>query len=225
MSEPTCSTDGCAGAVFCKGMCKPCYGADYYQRTRERQRDQRRKWYEKNADDVKAKLRDAYQADPDKYKARVATWKAANPEYQRQYGIRRYVAQRVELLAAAKVYYRNNRAKLIERARRWAQANPEKRREIRRRYKKTDRGRLMDLSHVHVRLARKRGAPGKATPEQLVARWNYFGGRCWLCFKPASQWDHVIPLAGGGTNWPSNLRPACGPCNQSKGAKRVHVAE
>lgn len=224
MSEPMCSVDGCAALVHCKGMCRPHYDADYYQRTREK----RRALYEANADAIREKARrraaEAYAIDPQRKRDQNAAWKAANPHYQHEYDVRRYVTNRAELLATAKAYYVANRSAALERARRWAAANPDKRCEIRRRYKKTDRGRLMDLANVHVRLARKRGAPGKATPEQLVARWNLYGGRCWLCFKPASQWDHVIPLAGGGTNWPSNLRPACGPCNQSKGAKRVHSA-
>lgn len=108
----------------------------------------------------------------------------------------------------------------MERAREWALANPEARRVIRNRWKKTERGRLSDLANAHVRLARKRGAPGRATPDQLTARWNYYGGRCWMCFAEAKEFDHVIPLAGGGPNWPSNLRPACSPCNLRKGKHR-----
>lgn len=33
--------------------------------------------------------------------------------------------------------------------------------------------------------------------------------------------DHVIPLARGGTHWPSNLQLLCGPCNRSKGTKTM----
>lgn len=44
---------------------------------------------------------------------------------------------------------------------------------------------------------------------------------CHICGKPgADSVDHVIPLARGGTNDPSNLRPAhMFPCNRSKGDK------
>jgi len=56
----------------------------------------------------------------------------------------------------------------------------------------------------------------------MTARWNYFGGRCWMCFAVAREFDHVIPLSRGGTNWPSNLRPACAPCNLKKWAHLVH---
>jgi 5-methylcytosine-specific restriction endonuclease McrA len=222
MPEATCLIDGCEAPTSAKGFCKPHYDADYYQRTRERQRAQRRAWYEKNAEQILRERREDYAADPKKAQARITAWKAEHPEYFAQYWKRHYLANRARLLAAKKAYYESNKADMIERARRWAASNPEKRREIRRRYKQSERGRLVDLAGVHVRMARKRNAPGRATAEQLIARWNYFGGRCWMCWGPADQWDHVIPLSRGGANWPSNLRPACR-CNQRKGAKRMAI--
>jgi 5-methylcytosine-specific restriction endonuclease McrA len=69
------------------------------------------------------------------------------------------------------------------------------------------------------RAEREAAAPGFATDEQLAARWAYYGGRCWMCGKPADHMDHVKPLAAGGSNWPSNQRPACWPCNFRKGAR------
>lgn len=60
--------------------------------------------------------------------------------------------------------------------------------------------------------------PGVCTPSQLVARINYYGNRCWICGVPADQTDHVKPLSAGGSNWPSNLRPACASCNARKAA-------
>ena len=40
-------------------------------------------------------------------------------------------------------------------------------------------------------------APGVCTPENLIARINYYGGRCWICGAVADTIDHVIPLARG----------------------------
>ena|SRR5712664_880068 len=71
------------------------------------------------------------------------------------------------------------------------------------------------------RRARKVDAAGSCSSEQLVARIAVFGWRCWMCGDPWEHIDHVIPLARGGTNWPANLRPACGRCNRRKHAKKV----
>ena len=59
-------------------------------------------------------------------------------------------------------------------------------------------------------------ALGDVTAEQLQARIDYYGGRCWMCRAPWTCIDHVKPLSAGGCNWPANLRPACTPCNARK---------
>lgn len=44
------------------------------------------------------------------------------------------------------------------------------------------------------------------------------GGICWLCGLPgADTRDHVRPISKGGTNDPSNLRPAHRACNSRRG--------
>jgi 5-methylcytosine-specific restriction endonuclease McrA len=46
-------------------------------------------------------------------------------------------------------------------------------------------------------------------------------GICWLCGGAgATSADHVIPLADGGSNYPSNLRTAHRHCNYAKNARR-----
>ena len=69
-------------------------------------------------------------------------------------------------------------------------------------------------------LAYRRGAPGRASAAQVLARVEFYGGLCWICrTEPADTIDHVKPLRRGGSNWPANLRPACRPCNSRKGAR------
>jgi len=63
---------------------------------------------------------------------------------------------------------------------------------------------------------RKSSAPGFATPSQIRDRWSYYGGMCWMCGDEADTNDHVKPLSKGGSNWPSNIRPACRSCNSRK---------
>lgn len=48
-----------------------------------------------------------------------------------------------------------------------------------------------------------------------------FGGLCAYCERPATTYDHVIPVSKGGRTTPDNIVPACRPCNASKGTKDV----
>ena len=40
---------------------------------------------------------------------------------------------------------------------------------------------------------------------------------CWVCGGLATEVDHVLPRASGGTNALENLRPCCRTCNRSRG--------
>lgn len=72
--------------------------------------------------------------------------------------------------------------------------------------------------YSHQRRARLAGAKGTCSVVQLRARVDLYGGLCWVpgCGKAYEAIDHVIPLAKGGSNWPSNLRPICKSHNSRK---------
>jgi 5-methylcytosine-specific restriction endonuclease McrA len=98
------------------------------------------------------------------------------------------------------------------------------------RAKNLDKARAYGRKQQHER----RAVSGVYTEDQLQARINFYGGRCYLCgcdwnalptksdAKPKECWktiDHVIPVSCGGSSWPANLRPACNSCNSSKNNK------
>lgn len=115
----------------------------------------------------------------------------------------------------------NNPGKSAEYSRRYAEANQDKRSALRRRLVANNPDLYASIARAADanRRAREANAPGHATTEQVQARWDYFGGKCWMCGAEAVETDHVKPLAKGGSHWPANLRPACRDCNSNKRAK------
>jgi 5-methylcytosine-specific restriction endonuclease McrA len=51
--------------------------------------------------------------------------------------------------------------------------------------------------------------------EQIIARDR---STCRTCGRPASHVDHVVPVARGGSDHPTNLEALCGDCNLRKGS-------
>lgn len=96
---------------------------------------------------------------------------------------------------------------------RWSRSSAGK--EARRQYYAENRERWRQ--YKLARRALERAATGVASSAAIRARWDYYGGRCWMCGEAATCIDHVVALSIGGTGWPANLRPACKPCNTSKG--------
>jgi hypothetical protein len=65
--------------------------------------------------------------------------------------------------------------------------------------------------------ARGVGAPSiPYSTRDLAERARMFGDACWMCGTQWSSWDHVKPLARGGTDCVANLRPSCTRCNSRK---------
>lgn len=103
-------------------------------------------------------------------------------------------------------------------------ADPAARQAYNREYKRRNRARfrprqkLYDAAaHANER-ARKHGAPGTLTPEDVAE--VLAAGRCHYCgATESSPWwtiDHVVGLHLGGPNRPGNLVCCCHPCNASK---------
>jgi 5-methylcytosine-specific restriction endonuclease McrA len=57
------------------------------------------------------------------------------------------------------------------------------------------------------------------TRTQFLAKFAYWGNRCWICGDAATAADHVKPIAKGGLHTLANIRPICKPCNSTKNAR------
>ena len=112
---------------------------------------------------------------------------------------------------------KQSKQKQYENFLRWKNKNLERRREISREWERNN------PENSDRRRKRKLNAKGSHTIEQRILKYIFWGEKCAYCKKELNfkkiHWDHVIPLVRGGTNFISNMRPACGFCNASKGSK------
>jgi 5-methylcytosine-specific restriction endonuclease McrA len=105
-------------------------------------------------------------------------------------------------------------------------ARPEKARaKARERYRnETPKQRVDRLARTKRAKTRRRSRVKDLRSDLTAAQWAdlkaIYGHRCAYCGqkKPLTQ-DHVVPIAMGGEHTASNVVPACGPCNSSKGAR------
>lgn len=217
LSGVTCEVDGCPKPVKCKGLCMA-----HYARKRK-------------FGDVQAHIpiRNDLPGDmswcPDCKTVKPKTEftaDAGRPDGAFVYckpcsKIRVQTIYREKTYASQKAWRIANPDRVAEYGRRWTGANPDKVRAKNARLRAANPEKYRLIAHMADtrRRTRERDAPGFATLEQIMARWEYFGGRCWMCGGEATETEHVKPLSKGGSQWPANLRPSCRPCNRRKLAK------
>lgn len=114
--------------------------------------------------------------------------------------------------------YRKDPKANIRRATAWNEAHPERRKKIIREayYRNPEKSRA-DRS---ARRSRKLQAEGTHTGSDIRTIFERQSGKCFYCeipLEPDYHVDHMLPLARGGSDWPSNLCCACPPCNLRKG--------
>ena len=88
--------------------------------------------------------------------------------------------------------------------------------DYRRRYA-SDGGRIR-----RQKVARKRGVDALSAVALEVLE-DEFDGRCAYCPRPATTFDHIVPVSAGGGTTPGNIVPACVSCNSSKRDRPLHI--
>lgn len=156
---------------------------------------ERKKEYYLRIRDTKIEYnRKYYQANKDLFAAASREYREKNAQKVADYG---------------KKYRLENKAGIDKKKREYLDANPER---------KAAAGRS--------RRARKRNAEGRHVVADVIAIFEKQRGLCAYCGEKLLRSgprkyhvDHIVPLALGGSNWPSNLQCLCKTCNLSKGAK------
>lgn len=181
------------------------YGKAHREKAREYKREWQRahpearaRWVLQHPGKVREYRRRHYQ----KHKAKIAEYRSQRRTQTREY---------------QRAYRATHRREVNAHKLAWRRANPQRLREHARMWSARQR-------------AIKRQAAGCHTEAQWLSRVEYFGWRCVYCgrvLKPENAGgrrvepdtltkDHTIPLSKRGSDWASNLRPACKSCNSSK---------
>lgn len=186
------------------------YGRRYYLRNRNERIAHTKAW----------RLKHAKQ-----FRAATNRWKISNPHKVKE--------------SAAKSAKKNT-SKRYAYQRLWVERNREKTRASgRRSYRKRREvicQKLKDKYHANIHESRTKSrndklrrssAPGSHTTKQWLSRVAYYGWKCRWCGKTLTTKtltkDHVLAISRGGTNFSSNLVPACQSCNSGKGTKRHYT--
>lgn len=132
-------------------------------------------------------------------KGRLRPWcKECMSKYSQQWR----TENREKYLKYLRRYYLKNQEQIRVRTKQWRQNNPATYRTLKKR-----------------QYARNKSAVGTCSKQAYQWRWEYYGGLCWICQKPATEMDHIIPLCIRPISWPANLRPICSICNNHKSGK------
>lgn len=126
-----------------------------------------------------------------------------------------------------KQYFLKNKKHILERCKKYRAKNKKATAIWRRKYNKTEHGKIVINICAQQRRQRKRGlaTDHDLTTQQwfdIVAAQN---NHCALCgeYFPTEELtaDHIHPLKLGGLFVKENIQAACGPCNSSKGTKTM----
>ena len=205
----------CSHCIDCAKLAKKAYYAAnserikrevkrYYRDHKDERRDYSKKYYAENSDRLLADGFDYRNKNRDRINARARLYRAENSDKVRERNAK----------------YRNaNREKRREAYRRWRADNREIANAASKRWRESNREKVLESARICG--ARRRARKLAATTvdfsyDHVMARWAYYGNRCYLCKRDAEQTDHVKPLAKGGANMLCNLRPICRKCNEFK---------
>lgn len=181
--------------------------------TVERKRQYDRERYLAKRDEIKARVRERYWADPERAKAYQARYRADHVEAVAERKHAHYLATREAHHERTRRWKLDNPGRVAQANRRWRRANLDRHREGERRRTALKRGatvRRIDYASIYERDA-----------------WT-----CQLCEAPvdpslrhpdpmSASIDHIVPLALGGAHVRENVQLAHLRCNISKGARHA----
>lgn len=145
-----------------------------------------------------ARSKETYKKDPEKVIARTRKYHEDHPEWSKSFQYN---------------WHQKNKTRRLEVVKQRIAFDPEfaaYRRELTARHERKRRALKVTTQVAEI------------SKEEYSALFVEYSQQCWICEtildSSAVVWDHVQPLARGGSHTVDNLRPACNPCNIRKNA-------
>ena len=184
-----------------RGSCKLCVNKKnraWYEANKEQRTISIEKWGIENKEKVAERKISYYLENKDAYAARSKKYRLEKPEV---------------MLERSRKHYRENKAAHRALVKAWGKRNPDA---------------LRAMSHK--RRCAERNAEGSFSAADIQKIFESQFGMCTGCVnalqsegKEKYHVDHIMPIALGGSNWPSNLQLLCPGCNLTKSAKHPDV--
>jgi len=197
-------------------------------------RERQKAYYLANRDRIIARVCERAREKAPEIKAYKQAWQAKNAEriaakkrvYQAEhrddisaYNKARYASRSNAVKATVKAYRDANPEKVRAVVRAWCVANRERLRAAKRAWALENPA--CSRASSNARRARERGARIGTIDFKSVL--NASGGVCGICGEAIADapfhFDHIIPLARGGSHTTDNIQVAHARCNLSKGAR------
>ena len=157
-------------------------------------------------------------------KGHIAQWVENNKERSLEISRKWKKRNWTTLYEKQKIYNANNKDKTLANAKTYREKYPDKVREAKKKCVENKREHYATQKRNYK--ISKKNAEGTHTAKDVKLMFLSQNGLCNGCNKPLETTgknkyhvDHIVALANGGSNYPSNLQLLCPTCNMSKGAK------
>jgi hypothetical protein len=200
------------------------YSKKRYEENPEKLKELGKISYQKNKKEILKKAKIYREEHPDKIREDRKKWNEENPDYHKEYR----KIHHEELIKKGEKYRKENPNYNKEFGKKYRKENPEKNKESKKKWKINHPEQIKNNKRKRRNL--EYNANGYHTERQWLEKKMYHGDKCYYCGIPESElknkykcklwWklteDHRKALSKNGSDWISNIVPACVSCNSSK---------